>query len=539
MRFNDLFLTELGPLAPEDQIGAPVQPQTPQQQPIAAQPETTPAPMPITEPNESIIPTADIISDLDEIGELADGNPKLEQKVSSAIQAILKYANAATAKFKPEVQPKVKESMVIYSDIAELEDQIENLAPLGEKVADVIAVIRKKIAQLKENVKSEFAKEREAGGEEVKKKLGDIEQAKKDFANKLVQRLGKSPEWGQGLVSALDRYDNPELTMNFLELCANGRALAISLPKEPQVVDYKLTNIVDARIKPILDPANRKFFKALKDLPWTEGSGRGGGVGPGESLLACLIPNATQPPKGDLFINGENWEVKAGSYTYNSETNKKGTSNAWLDCSSNSDKAPVMKQAFMEALGAKLKTKNQRKIKVGNNVLTLGEVIRNADFRKQSLPYLKIVLEQLERFDLQYDAISAAYKAIVPTVAEKRAKTFNNAVTESIDAILNLSADTSRILARIHARLSLLEYGIGDYKSPNFIFYNSTTQDIVFSQGTSSINKSVGGDSRVVPLYTFTMNGTGKASAGVFLAAADEEEVDNILGYQRKRGKKV
>lgn len=532
MRFNDFTkLTEFGPVPPEQQIGAePQQPQQIQQRPAAPAPVK---PVPVNVDND--VP-ADIISDLDDLGQTAEENPEVSKKIESGLQALLKFAKTVTSQSGGTMP--TNENSASFSLISELESQIEHIAKLGPKAESIIATIRKQVSSLKAVIEQDLAAAKQAGGEEVSKQYASAEASKKKMSAELASRLGKSNNWGRALIAALDHFENPQLTTDFLKVCAEGTALTVQIPKIPQVVRYKLSDIVHPSIKAIFDPANRAQFRALLNLPWTEGAGRGAGVGPGESLLACLIPGATQPAKGDLSVNGENWEVKAGSYTFNPQTNKKGVSNAWLDCSSNSDKAPVMKAAFVSAL-SNLKTKNQKKIQVKGNVLTLGEIINLADFRSKSLIYLQIVLQQLERFDLQYDAIAEAYSAIVPTVKAKKKSTFNKAVVDSVNAILNLDATTPKTLATIHVNLSMLEYGIGDYKSPNFIFYNSTTQDIAFSQGTSSISKATSGKDGIIPLYTFTMNGSGKASAGVFLSGGTDAEVDSILGFQRKRPAKT
>ena len=529
MRFRELKETGLN--NPQDLIGAdpapkppvantapvqkpPVQKAPVQQQPVQAGPDTD-----------------TLMADLDELGAISDNNPELDKTIVGGLRALLTYTKTASAKLGVSTDTPIGESTAVYSLIDELHSQIEHLEPLGIKVAPIIATIREKIDQLKNAVKSGLEAERRAGGDEVKQGIENTNKIKNKYASTIAARVGKSDGWKRGLLSALSHYDN-QVALDFLEACAEGTSLTIKIGKTEQIAKYKLSNIVNPKLQPIFDPSNKEIFGSLLRLPFTEGTGFGAGIAPGESLLACLLPGATSASKGDLEINGEVWEMKGGSYSFNAEKGKLGKSGAWLDCSKIAENAPALKKAFADSILTFITNKN-KKIALGNNVYTVGDLIKLADFRPTKLPQLKSLLALIKP-DQALQVLSDTYSSIVPTVKAKNSKAFNAAVKLSLPLIENLDAVE---LGKLHVKLSMLEYAIGEFKATNFIFYNSTTQDIALVQGTKSFSNALGPKYGVLTT-PFTMNGANKASAGVFLQADSQEEVDKTVGYVRKRGRK-
>jgi hypothetical protein len=516
MRFREIKLAEF---APTDQI----------------EPQTTPlpqsAPPKLPKQINTNLGTDQLLADIDDLKLVAEENPELEKKITNSLRSLLNYAKSATAKLGITIPPTVEESTAIYSLIDELHSQIEHLEPLGKQVAPIIATIREKIAELKSAIQTGFDDERKKGGEEVKQNIENVNKIKNEYASTITSRVGKSDSWKRGLISALSHYDD-QVALDFLEMCANGTALTIKIGKTEQIAKYKLNNIVNVKLKPIFDPENKEIFGSLLRLPFSEGTGFGAGIAPGESLLACLLPGATSAAKGDIEMNGETWEMKAGSYGFNAEKGKLGKSGAWLDCSKVAENAPSLKKVFADSVIKYITNKN-KKVTIGKNILSIGDLIKLADFRPTKLEHLKVLFNMLGS-DNAFNVLSDTYGEIVPTVKAKNLKTFNAAVKLSLPLI---EQNNSAELAKLHVKLSMFEYALGEFKATNFIFYNSTTHDIAIIQGPGSFSNAL------TPKYniltsSFTMNGGNKASAGVFLQADSQEEVDKTVGYVRKRVKK-
>jgi hypothetical protein len=501
------------------EVEQPTDVQTPVQTPVKA--PAIPAPQ-----VNPVVDTSEVKAELDDIAQATEENPELEKSVTATLKALLNYAKKVLP--TSSTPSSLEESTAVYSIIDELNSQIEHLSSAGKRFEPIINTIKEKISQLHQTISHSLEAERQAGGDEVKQNIANITQTKNKYASVIASRVGKSEGWKRGLLSALNHYDD-QVGLDFLEACANGTALTITIGKTSQIAKYKLNTLVNPKLQAIFEPSNKEIFGSLLRLPFTEGTGFGAGIAPGESLLACLLPGATSAAKGDLEINGEVWEMKAGSYSFNAEKGKLGKSGAWLDCSKIAENAPLLKKAFADSILNYLTNKN-KKITVDRNVYTVGDLIKLADFRPTKLPQLNTLLSLIKP-EQALQVLSDTYSAIVPTVKAKNLKAFNAAVKLSLPLIQN---NDSVALGKLHVKLSMFEYALGEFKATNFIFYNSTTQDIVLIQGTSAFSKSLESNYGILST-TFTMNGANKASAGVFLQADSQEEVDKTVGYVRKR----
>ena len=497
-------------------------------QPSNIQPPVALVPQPV-EPATPAVDTSEVKLELDDIAQATEENPDLEKSVTATLQALIQYAKRVSPASNNTTS--LEESTAVYSLIDELNAQIEHLSSAGKKFLPIINTIKDKISQLHQTVGHSLEAERRAGGDEVKQNIANIKQTKNKYATTIPARVGKSDGWKRGLLSALSHYDD-QVALDFLEACANGSALTVKIGKTAQIAKYKLNSIVDPKLQPIFDPSHKDVFGSLLRLPFTEGTGFGAGIAPGESLLACLLPGATSASKGDIEMNGEVWEMKAGSYSFNAEKGKLGKSGAWLDCSKIAENAPSLKKVFADSVLTYLTNKN-KKITLGKNVYTVGDLIKLADFRPTKLPQLNALLALISP-EQALQVLSDTYGAIVPTVKAKNLKAFNNIVKASLPLIQSSDAVE---LGKLHVKLSMFEYAMGEFKATNFIFYNSTTQDIALIQGTGSFSNALDPKYGILST-TFTMNGANKASAGVFLQAENQDEVDKTVGYVRKRPKK-
>lgn len=523
--------------------------EVPQEQPVAgmepvqepAQSDQQPQPAPIQAPVAQPVPVAQpatvqqavpqqnpllatITNDLDEIEDASQENEQFEKIAVEKIKELIKLASDATGAEPPINEESQSE---IAASIATLEDQVMHLVD-DPKYEGVVSTIRTEIQKLREKIAIFSAKEREAGGEEVKNKFRMSEEKKLEYANSIASRVGKSEEWAASLVGVVSGFGN-ELSSKFLEACASGTAMTVRLEKLDKVDKKRLPSLVSSDVRKIFSEEHKKVLRRLIKLPFTESTGFGGGVAPGESLLACLIPGASSAAKGDLHIDGANWEVKAGSY---GDAPSK-VSWAWLDAQAltPNELKTVFIDACKEALrGSKIGL--NKTITVGDNTYTLMDFIKLSDFRATKLSVLKAVFKEMKPAQRE-EVLSSVYTAMAPTVGQRRPKEFSEFVSKSLNAIDSLNISE---LAKLQTKLSMTEYGLNDYQSPNFIFFNSTTLDVMFVRGIASFNRALGSKYNL-KLQTMTMGGGTKASPGIFLAGDNEEEVEKIIGFVRKRPK--
>jgi hypothetical protein len=289
-----------------------------------------------------------------------------------------------------------------------------------------------------------------------------------------------------------------------------------------------LRNVVNPELKELFDTENSKPFMALKSEPFSVSTGQGSGSGPGETLLALLVPGATRAGKGDLDIDGGMWEVKGGSYTV--KKNSLGQSNAWLDCSS--IKASGLRAKFTEVMQKYLSKYWNKKITTNDGtVLTLSDLSRLADFRPSSIWALSYLFKQL-RPEQRYSVLEELYDEIFPTLKKKYPKPFDSAIRLSAEAIM--VQDTKDTLSDVQARLAMLEYMAGPYNAKGIVVFNKTTDEMMVIQGIKGINTAM--KTNTLSTQTMTMQGKGdtKAHPGIFLTAP-REEIEPQLGIIRTK----
>lgn len=538
MRITDLDnLLELAPTTPLDPNAPPeelevdptsepevVEPLAPPALPVQPAIATAPVEAKPVPQDTTIIGT--IENELDGIEQASEESPQFSKIALKKINQLIDYVSSIVN--TPSTPINEESHSEIAASIAILEDQLAHLIS-EPKFESVVSTIRNEIQKLYQKITDFVKKEREAGEAEVKANFAISEKQRLEYASSIATRVGKSEEWSANLIGAVSGLGNT-LSSKFLQACATGTAMTTPISKLNKVDKKRLSSLVSADLKELFEPEYRKVLTRLIKLPFTETTGFGGGVAPGESLLACLIPGAiSAEPKGDLRIDGENWEVKAGSY---GDAPSKA-SFAWLDAQSvtPSELKTVFIDACKEALkGSKIGI--NKIIKVNDSTYTMMDLIKLSDFRATKLSILKAVLDKMQP-QQRTAVISAVYTRMAPTVGAKRPAEFSNAVSKSLVAIDDKNlAD----LALIQTKLSMLEYGINDYQSPNFIFFNSTTLDVMFMRGTGSINNALSSKYNV-KVQTMTMGGGAKASPGVFLAGDNEKEVEKIIGFVRKRPK--
>jgi hypothetical protein len=523
MRVLDI-LTETDLAIPQEPATA-----TPQQIVPPAQPISQVAPTQVATPPAADPDIESMQSELADIEQASDDNAQIEKIAVPKLQLLLQYATSAANQIPGTVPSTINEesAALIGSVIESLNDQVAHLMRAGKEFIPVVNKIKAEIDKLHAEISKYGQAERKAGGEQVTQKFAEIDKTKSKYAQEIASRLGKSNAWARSLTSALSQF-SPELGLTFLEKCATGTALINTFGSAGQVSKQRLSSMVASELQPMFNAENKEALASLIKLPFTETTGFGGGVAPGEALLGCLIPGATSATKGDLSINGETWEVKAGSY--GSQPSK--GSMAWLDASK--EIAPsALRDAFNSNVNkALVKNKTNVRKKIAGTQSELGHLVQLADFRPNKLAFLKTVLEYLKPSQ-RISAINDVYQKVYPTVLKKRKAVFDNAVSKSVEMIMLLNYTG---LSELQVKLSMLEYGIGEYKSPNFIFYNSTTQDVMLIQGLSAISKAFNPKFNIAT-SSITMGGGAKSSPGVFLKGDDPDEVERIIGFQRKRPK--
>jgi hypothetical protein len=261
----------------------------------------------------------------------------------------------------------------------------------------------------------------------------------------------------------------------------------------------------------------------------------GGGIGPGEALLGCLIGNSTSATPGDLSINGETWEIKAGSYGLSKTGSPKPSGAAWID--SSKVKGSMLRAVFDKAMSDILKSKLRANVNVqGKDAKTVRvhEALALADFRPTGLPYLKAVFDIITP-QQKYQVLDTMYDKLFSAVKQHDANLINQGVTDSIAAIDSLNG---RELAKIQVKLAFIDYGVGHYNSPNFFIYNTTTQDILIIRNLEGIDNVFNPKFNLL-VTPATMGKSDKASPGVFIAADNPDEVDSMLGYTRKTARRT
>jgi hypothetical protein len=254
-----------------------------------------------------------------------------------------------------------------------------------------------------------------AGGQQEKERVSSKRAENQKKANVLAARLGATPLFARNLVAALSQ-SSEDLAEKFLDLCNSGNALKVDITAGQGVKEFNLKSIIHPNIAPLLD--DRDTMSIINGYSFAGKATTQGAQGPGEAFLACLIPNAKKPPKGDISIDGKTWEMKSSSYGLGSKT---GTPNAqptsgWLDATGT--KAVVLSGIFNNEIDSVLAGKAAKKVKVGDNVLSVSDLKNLADFRPKKLVYLTALFELLE-VSQRAQVLDTIYSDVYATVKLK------------------------------------------------------------------------------------------------------------------------
>ena len=342
----------------------------------------------------------------------------------------------------------------------------------------------------------------DAGGEQEKAKAEEFSKAKFEKAKAVAIKVGKPEAWGRDLLAILDRYENDQLANDFMDLVIKGQAITENIVSSKPILKSNLKLIINPKIIGIFD--NKEVFVNLALMPFAEQkAGFGGGVGPGEALLAMVIPGAKRAPgPSDLEIQGKTWEVKGGG----SETSK-----AWLDSAT---VAPAELRRIFTDETESLKPQLRKKIRfTDGSVYTLSQVLDLSDFRDEKFKFLRTAFRYLDSSNHK-SIINKMYERLFPNVKKKESKLYATYVKDTINSILE---GNRRIVADIQAKLGMLEYGLGSYQADNFIIYNYNTHELIAISGLEGIINSIDNKDNMVKTETITMGNSKKSSAGVTL----------------------
>lgn len=476
---------------------------------------------------ESADPASNIIKNLEIVAKKADESPEISDKVDDALDDLEKKLSELEAKAKqPPQETPVGEDQATDLKIKNLEKRIANLkTKLPPDDPDLLEMENDLVELLVAIERTE--KEQSAQGFNLARALStDTKAERLRKAKELASRLGKSGSWANNLLGALSLLDE-QLENDFLDLCLSGQGLVKNIVGTEGVGKFNLQTVINPKIKAIFD--NSEAFEALLYLPFAEQkAGFGGGVGPGEALLAMLIPNAKRANPGDLSVNGETWEIKSGSYSSPS----KGSS-AWLDSAPGKLTGGALRKVFEKSISDFIKPLLQKSVTVDGNKLRVSQALELADFRSKAFPYLRAVFGIFDN-DQKIIVIDDLYSELYPTLKKEDKKAYDDILVRSIVAI---NTGNHQELAKNQAKGGMLEYAVGSYASPNFIIYNSTTHDILSIKGIGGISKSLDDPSNNLLATTATMGKSAKASAGIFLQTNDQDYLDQRFGFERKRKK--
>jgi hypothetical protein len=474
---------------------------------------------------ESKDPVSSIVKNLAIVSKKTDENPELLDTIEPALDDLEQKVADLEAKAKQPVQQSpMGEDQATDLRIQSLETRIANLkTKLPADDPDLLEMENDLINLLMEIESAE--KSQAAQGFNLAKSLStDTKTERLKKAKELASRLGKQASWANNLIGGLSLYED-QLENDFLDLCIAGQGLTQNITAVDGVKQFNLKTAINPKLAAIFD--NKEAFEALLYLPFAEQkAGFGGGIGPGEALLAMLIPNAKRANPGDISVNNETWEIKSGSYSSPS----KGSS-AWLDSSPGKLTGPSLRKVFDSAMVGFIKPLLQKSVTVGDTKLRVSQALELADFRSKAFPYLKAVFSVLEN-QQRIEVLDKVYSEQYPTVLKKDQDTYNDILIRSSIAI---KEGDHKTLAKAQAKGGMMEYALGNYNSPNFIIYNSTTQDILAINGKEGIFNSLDDSSNNLMATTATMGKSAKASAGVFLQTADHEFLDKAFGFDRKR----
>lgn len=425
-----------------------------------------------------------------------------------------------TAKSLPENDPRrlkfdnelgnLKQDLGLSEDnLSDADNQlvsavVRTLVKEGESQALFALMNLEKIVNNPE-VRAAIKNKEEQISKQEQERFREQSQVKLSKAKKIASRLGKKEDWANDLIAVLDRYDDEQLVNNFLDLVVSNSALTQNPITDKPILKTNLKNIINPSISKILE--NTTAFKNLALLPFSEQTaGFGGGVGPGEALLAMLIPNAKRASSSDLEIEGNGiWEVKAGG----SESSK-----AWLDSSSASPSE--LYKIFRDQVDPKLKSMYRKKIRYSDgSVFTLSQVLDLSDFRDEKFKFLRTAFRYIDA-STRKSVIDKIYEKLFPSIKKKDSKSYQQYVKNTVDSILE---GNRKIVADLQAKLGMMEYSLGKYNVEGFIIYNYNSHELLIFRGLEGIISSIENKENMVKTETITMGSSKKSSAGVTLTS--------------------
>lgn len=434
--------------------------------------------------------------DLDTLSKLSDQDPSLNKDIADGLKKILdKLDNSKEVKPVPTVTESQEDVNTLIQILLDRLDD-PTLAP-AERLR-----IKGEISNLTRKVE----KSAEARGFNFGIALsGSKRKQIEEKARKVASKVGKRGDWANDLVARLERYEDEELVNHFLDLILSDNALTENPITDKPVLKINLRSIVDPSITKIFD--NTSAFKGLVLLPFAEQTaGFGGGVGPGESLLAMLIPGAKRASSSDLEIKGQGiWEVKS---------NGADTAKAWLDSASVSP--AELYAIFREQVNPKLRPQYRKHIRyTDGSTFTFSQVLDLSDFRDEKFKFLRTTFRYIDA-STQQTVINKMYEKLFPAVKKRDPKLFSQYVKNTVESILE---GNRKNIADLQAKLGLIEYHLGKYNVEGFIIYNYNFHDLMIFRGLEGIISSIDNKENMVRTETITMGNSKKSSAGVTLAS--------------------
>lgn len=344
------------------------------------------------------------------------------------------------------------------------------------------------------------------------------------YAAEVAQNLGLDYKWALNLVGMFGVSISRDDKLAFLDLCRKRKAISLRT-----MLAKKHGRLSDLITK--TPPSIRQVFGHIKEtlLGISLSTGQRDATGPFEAML-CIMGPAVKLKKGDIGINGQNYEVKGSSIGVNA-TGSPTESYGWLEAQKK--KAGDLKIDFFKAYEKYIPNHVTTPAPEHTGFKTLKELINAADFRPQSIGYLKDALDQLPDDKAKLDVLFDIHVALFPETSIQKIKgfDFNKEIQKILNAIYVLPSSDVPTIARIQGIMGMLEYWFSSYKS-GMIFYNSsletylvldTPEDIV-ALATNSSEKNVHF------MDPITMGKGDKSAPGVYFGKRmqDKEGVNYI-----------
>ena len=443
----------------------------------------------------AVTPGSNTVSSLVDIAKDPKTDPGLKQEILNIFRQLKSKADNEPANAQAQTEDPTSDAALI----AEIEDdeaywqRLLNADPRLKTIAE-----RK--AKEAFNVGTALATDR----------ISQDAETKLQMAIKVAKSLDKNNSWAEKLRNSANALGDP-LALNFLTAVAEDRALKPSFSLAPGNRKYKLRDVLADDIVGILD--NRDFMTDVyTQLPLGSGTGQGSGIGPGETLLALLIPGAKKPARGDLVVPGiGKWEVKGSGYS----GAKLGT--GWLDATKEKISGSALRKIFVGEIKPFVADRLNDVISNGKKEFTVDDGIHTeADFRPTSLASLKAVMNLLEP-EQKTKVIRELYTTLFPVAAvNKDTKSLFDDYVEKTPELINSESRTE--LAKMQAKLGMIEYAIGYYECPNFFIVNTTSDEVGVVSGLEAALESLDDPSLGLSASTITMSASAsKASSGINL----------------------